>query len=140
MHYDSFAIALKMSIQNFVKMDENDIELFDLLNDLNNFNDQANLFYRDCLNRQFRKYNVRKRFDPFVEYTNIEFKRRFRFCKNQVRYIYDLIDGADTLEPMVIFFLFTTNYNFDLLLRQSHTFEYLFTCRRLNVRISQLVE
>lgn len=48
-----------------------------------------------------RKYRVRRRIDPMREFNESDFKYRFRFSKREVRHIYNLIDGPNTLDPMV---------------------------------------
>lgn len=55
-----------------------------------------------------RVYRIRKRLNPFEEYDEGDFRRRFRFTKNEVHELYGLINGDNTLEPQVIFF----NLNF----------------------------
>lgn len=47
-----------------------------------------------------KEYKIQIRRDPFTEYSDTEFRRRFRLSKVAVRYLYDLI-GAD-LEPLVV--------------------------------------
>lgn len=85
-------------------MDE-DIDFFNLMNAINNLNNQINLLNRDYLeirrNNVRRKYRLRKRIDPMTEYDDAEFRSRFRFTKHEVREIYGLINGAQTLEPLV---------------------------------------
>lgn len=81
-------------------MDE-DFELYNFLNDMNNFNA---LYYLQNFEEHFwvrRKYHVRNRIDPMIEFDDEEFSRRFRFGKNDVVEIYNLIDGPNTLEPLV---------------------------------------
>lgn len=50
--------------------------------------------------RNRKPYRIQVRRDPFIEYTDNEFRRRFRLTKNTVHYLYNLI-GAE-LEPLVI--------------------------------------
>lgn len=82
-----------------------DIELQNILNNLNNTDNLNNLRYLNDMHDQnfARKYTVRNRLNPFTEYNNEEFERRFRFTKSEVRMIYDFINGKQTLEPMVNF-------------------------------------
>lgn len=80
------------------------LELIDFLNNINNQNNNFNLQYLELLElrrNHRRKYTVRKRFNPMLEYDDAEFLRRFRFPKAEVQEIYDSINGAATLEPMV---------------------------------------
>lgn len=51
-----------------------------------------------------RKYTVQERIDPFVKYDDVEFERRYRMNKTLAWKLYDLIDGANTLEPKVKYF------------------------------------
>lgn len=93
-----------MSIQS-AKMNEEDFELNNLLNNINNENNLLNLQFMEVLRRgnDFRRRNrIRRRIDPMMEYNSRDFKRRFRLYKDEVEYLYNLIDGANTLEPMVI--------------------------------------
>ena len=53
----------------------------------------------EILLRNRKPYRIQTRREPFTEYTNNEFRRRFRLSKDTVRYLYDLI-GAQ-LEPLV---------------------------------------
>lgn len=53
-----------------------------------------------------RKYTVHQRIDPFIEYDDAEFERRYRLSKPFVDEIYRLIDGPNTLQPMVNFSVF----------------------------------
>lgn len=80
-------------------MDEDD-ELNDLLNDINNFDTQNNFFTRQQLDVG-RKYRIRPRLNPIAYFDEEEFERRFRFSKNEVEEIYNLINGQQTLEPLV---------------------------------------
>lgn len=78
----------------------------DFIDDINEFNHQnninnANLLQLLNLNRPKRKYTVRERIDPFTMYDDEEFRARFRMTKAMVRNLYELIDGPQTLEPMV---------------------------------------
>lgn len=86
-------------------MDGNDLELYDvlnLINDVNNQNNSVNLEYLQAKNEQYtRKYHVRKKINPFEEFDDNEFKIRFRFSKEEVKHLYDLIDGPVTLNPQV---------------------------------------
>lgn len=45
-----------------------------------------------------KPYTVRPRFDPFAEFSESDFKKRFRLSKDSVEYLYQLI-GND-LEPL----------------------------------------
>lgn len=87
-------------------MDSDDEEqiIMDDLNDMavdNYFQNQV-LLDNLILNAEIkRKYTVRKRIDPFQVYDENEFQRRYRLSKAQVNNLYELIDGRNTLEPMV---------------------------------------
>lgn len=82
----------------------------DLLN-LNNVFYQNNFFNleiliylkrrRGVVYRRREHRNIRRRIDPMIEYSGRQFKRRFRFSKREVRHIFNLIDGPNTLQPMV---------------------------------------
>lgn len=48
-----------------------------------------------------RKYTVRPRLNPFLEYDESEFKRRYRLSKAQLKKLYFLLDGPRLLEPQV---------------------------------------
>lgn len=52
------------------------------------------------LRNKRKEYNIKVRRDPFVEFTDSEFHRRFRLSKATANYLYDLI-GAK-LEPLVV--------------------------------------
>lgn len=55
---------------------------------------------QECeLLQERREYKIQTRRNPFDQYTEEEFLRRFRLTKTTVRYLYDLI-GAD-LEPLI---------------------------------------
>lgn len=85
-------------------MDVLDDEL-DVMENLNQFdidNNILNVFPQINPIRIIRKYTVRRRIDPFEEYDELDFKRRYRLSKGQARRLFDLIDGINTLEPMVI--------------------------------------
>lgn len=80
-------------------------------NGINNFNNQMVVLFQNhqrmqanINQRSRRKYRYRKRFNPMVEYDDSEFKRRFRFSKEETREIYRLLNGAQTLEPTVFLF------------------------------------
>lgn len=90
-------------------MDE-DLELFNLYNQINDQINADNLLNIQiieqmiCQNTPRRKtYRVKRRLNPFEDLDEDEFKRRFRFTKNEVHMLYDLLDGANTLEPEVNF-------------------------------------
>lgn len=82
-------------------MEQYDNEVLDFLNETNAFNIQRTAEVVNLVENQPRKYTVRKRLDPFVEYDDLEFQRRYRMSKANVWKIYDLIDGRNTLEPQV---------------------------------------
>lgn len=91
-------------------MDDEDLEVLNLLNVMNNQNNVENLLNFHIIeqimpeNIHLRKtYRIKKRIHPFEDLDDNEFKRRFRFSKNEVHTLYDLIDGANTLEPKVNF-------------------------------------
>lgn len=99
-----------------------DMELYNLLNEINNMNNLVNLQNLHNLQmidmlanehiRQWRKYRIRKRLNPMEDYDDSEFKKRFRFSKVEVEQMYNLIDGQNTLEPLVSFFhLFAISFN-----------------------------
>lgn len=81
-------------------------EEFDVMDNMNQLNID-NFIMNDFqpINRRIRmrrKYTIRRRIDPFEEYDELDFKRRYRLSKEQTRRLFDLIDGNNTLEPMVI--------------------------------------
>lgn len=45
-----------------------------------------------------KPYKIRQRLEPFMEYSDSEFRRRFRLSKESVNYIYELI--GESLEPL----------------------------------------
>lgn len=96
-------------------MDNDDIDVYEFLDLMNieiNFQNQEYLqFLNDNINNNRRKYHVRQRIDPnpIEEFDNEEFTRRFRFSKDEVKLIYDLLNGKETLEPMVFIFRFLHN-------------------------------
>lgn len=90
-----------------------DIDLNNLLNQINNENNSNNSFnirlIEEVLNENIhlrREYHIKERLNPFEKYDENEFRRRFRFTKNEVQQLYNSIDGDNTLEPQVIFFRF----------------------------------
>lgn len=93
-------------------MDE-DNEFNNLLNNINDNNNMNNLnFLNDRANVRFiRKYHVRNRRNPFVEFDEAEFIRRFRISKAEVTHVYNLIDGPENLEPLVKYFSYDWNEN-----------------------------
>lgn len=85
-------------------MDLDDYEqvIIDDINDIavNNFFQNQVLLDNLILNAEIKKkYTIRNRIDPFEEYDDDEFRRRL--SKEQVNNLYELIDGQNTLEPMV---------------------------------------
>lgn len=84
-------------------MKAEDFELDNLLNQLQNANNLINIQSISILkNIEGRKKRIkRKRINPMVDYGRREFKRKFRFSKTEVKHIYDLLDGKNTLEPIV---------------------------------------
>lgn len=87
-------------------MDLDDYEqvIIDDINDIavNNFFQNQVLLDNLILNAEIKKkYTIRNRIDPFEEYDDDEFRRRYRLSKEQVNNLYELIDGQNTLEPMV---------------------------------------
>lgn len=87
-------------------MDADDLGLYNLLNHFQDANNRSNLISIEYLNH-FNHRNVRnkrrkkKHINPMVDYSSREFKKRFRFYKDEVEYIFNLIDGENTLEAMV---------------------------------------
>lgn len=64
-----------------------------------------NMLYFDALDAMLprtRKYTVHQRIDPFTFYDEDEFKTRYRFSKSYVELIYTLVDGQNTLEPLLV--------------------------------------
>lgn len=51
-----------------------------------------------------RKYKVQERIDPFIKYDDVEFERRYRMNKALAWNLYELINGANTLEPKVKYY------------------------------------
>lgn len=67
---------------------------FDILQQqIDNLDDEVSLL------TSRKPYRIQTRRDAFSEYTNNEFRRRFRLTKETVRYLYDLI--GNELEPVV---------------------------------------
>lgn len=100
-------------------MDEEDFELNNLINNINNESNSLNIQVLAILRHgdAFRRRNqVRRRINPMVEYSRREFKRRFRFYKDEVEQLYNLIDGQNTLEPSV-YTLFTSNCKLETFLK-----------------------
>lgn len=52
-----------------------------------------------------RKYTVHERIDPYSKYDDAEFERRYRLSKTLALQLYEIIDGANTLEPRVSYIL-----------------------------------
>lgn len=93
-------------------MEDADLELNFLMNIIDDQNNVNNLLdiqqIEQILNENIRlrrPYHIRNRINPFREYDEKEFKCRFRFTKQEVRRLYNLIDGDNTLEPKVEFFV-----------------------------------
>lgn len=80
-------------------MQEQDLEFLDQLNQFDNENNLLNLQFLNLSNRRKREYRIRRRRNPMTQYNDRHFKNRFRFSKNEVKYIYRLIDGSNTLHP-----------------------------------------
>lgn len=74
----------QLSVWNCIRS----VELFQMLEDVNFFK---------------RNYTVRPRLDPFVEYDEREFERRYRLSKALVKKLYLLLDSENLLEPQVNF-------------------------------------
>lgn len=92
-------------------MDREDIENIRLSNQLSILNCNRTVALFQLLeNADFifkRKYTVRPRLNPFVEYDEAEFKQRYRLSKALVKKLYHLLDGPRLLEPQVNFVFFT---------------------------------
>lgn len=97
-------------------MDEDDFELNNLLNQIDSENNLISLQTLIFLTRnnrvnnrirrnQIRRNQIRKRINPMIEFNRMKFKKRFRFYKDEVEYLYRLIDGPRTLEPEVCFLM-----------------------------------
>lgn len=90
-------------------MDEDDFDLNNLLNQIDSENNLISLQMLNFLTRnnrvdnRIRRNHVRKRINPMIEFNRSKFKERFRFNKDEVEYLYHLIDGPRTLEPEVCF-------------------------------------
>lgn len=91
----------------------------DVINLLNNINNQINVTNQMMLeNFEFlersiygtRKHTVFPRVNPFDRYDDNEFCRRYRLSKEQVNQLYDMIDGENSLEPLVCFFFLFIPY------------------------------
>lgn len=85
-------------------MNEEDLELTNFLNQMDNSNNLLNLQLLSLLKRDFdyrHEYRLRRRIDYMNDFNRRDFKKRFRFYKDEVEYIYHLIDGENTLQPMV---------------------------------------
>lgn len=83
-------------------MDDHDFDLYEIIDNINNQNNLLILqYFRATVERRKRKYVVRKRLDPFLDFDDQEFERRFRFSKNQVENLFNLINGRETLDPLV---------------------------------------
>lgn len=82
---------------------EEALEMADIANQANFDNNIQNLEMLEVSNAMptTRKYTVRKRIDPFTFYDNDEFKKRYRLTKDMVELLYNMIDGENTLEPLV---------------------------------------
>lgn len=83
------------------------MDLVDLLNGINNQNNATNqilLENFEYLHRNLygnRKHTVFPRINPFDRYDNIDFRRRYRLSKELANQLYELLDGENTLEPLV---------------------------------------
>lgn len=96
-----------------MEIGDSDFEDNEFNNLMNNINNENNINIINYLNDAAqiplkRKYHVRERRNPFDEYDEVEFLRRFRFSKAEVTQVYDLIDGRRNLEPLVNNFQFNT--------------------------------
>lgn len=85
-----------------------DLELFNLYNQINDQIIVDNFLIIQIIEQMIHQniprrkiYRIKKRLNPFEALDEDEFKRRFRFTKNEVHMLYDLLDGANTLEPEV---------------------------------------
>lgn len=91
-------------------MDDEDFGLNNLWGYFDNLNNLSNWKLLNSLKRGVKhrkKYRVRERINPMIDYDRDEFKQRFRFYKDEVEYIYNLIDGSNTLHPAVrIFYVY----------------------------------
>lgn len=87
-------------------MEEN-IDYFNRLNDQNNAIMIQNIQYlRQLRNIEMtRKYKVFPRIDPFSRYDDIEFLRRYRMSKRLFDQLFDMLDGVNTLNPLVCPFM-----------------------------------
>lgn len=89
----------------YYKMDEYDMDVMNNLNQMvnnNNIQNQRIIEMIGLMANQKRKYKVQKRINPFEIYDDNEFKGRFRLRKSKVEELFGWLDGANTLDPMVI--------------------------------------
>lgn len=101
--------SIGFEVNQFIEMDSDDRDNFLILNQLSTLNvirtaelvqllENSGFFKRD--------YTVRERLNPFEEYSEREFEKRYRLSKALVKKLYLLLDGQHLLEPQVkcIFF------------------------------------
>lgn len=113
--------------------------LNNLLNYFNNTNNSMNFQLLNKLNRggncrRKREYNIKKRVDPMAEYSRRDFKKRFRFYKDEVEYLYHLIDGPNTLDPIVNYLSFCKKVIANCEMEFGVIFTKDYSCYRPNAR------
>lgn len=81
--------------------DDDVLNFLDELDEMNLANNRDLFELVEMVEEPPRKYTIQEKIDPFTKYDDNEFKRRYRLSKTQVWKLYDLIDGANTLEPVV---------------------------------------
>lgn len=79
------------------------IDLFNRFNDLNNANIIRHMqSLRELGNlRRNRKYKIFPRIDPFSRYDDNEFRSRYRMTKQVFNQLFEMLDGQNTLNPLV---------------------------------------
>lgn len=88
-----------------MEMDDYEMNIMNYLNQVTFENYIQNHRLLEMLNligNEKRKYKVQTRIYPFEIYDDNKFGERYRMSKNQVMELFHLIDGVNTLEPMVI--------------------------------------
>lgn len=80
---------------------EEEEDAMNFLNELawNNYIRTQEIF--DLIGFPKRKYTVHERINSFSRYDESEFRGRYRMSKANVERLYYLLDGPNTLEPMV---------------------------------------
>lgn len=86
------------------EMDPHFNAVFDFFHEMNIANVNRAVDLVNLVHNMPRKYTVQDRIDPFIKYDDVEFERRYRMNKTLAWKLYELINGANTLEPKVNYY------------------------------------